>query len=256
MAALTVMERTGEKAVFNGNVSVRIPQDQSALCLVDGAMSVYDGDDYVSEPHWIVNQRLGTRRKQFRRIGGTEGPLVWTYNTTAEAVGQIESRYYAMHLKMQEFYKTTWKEALDALKNVKKAHVIPIRHLGNHCGYTEEDENIWEYHYSEIPGVGDSFGFDWVQTPAKMKNVRVGKLMYEMERKCEILRNRKWKFYEAFMECVSSYIYKNCKLYRDNTSPFEVSVCMVRINGREYAFECGRRHGIIMLDTDRLPDVS
>lgn len=248
-----IIERHGTKAVFNGNVHVEIPDTVSALSMVGNGQNLYDGDDFVSEPHWIVNKNLGKKRKQLRCLGGTEGPHIWTKLLAPESLAEIERRYQDIVAKTQSFYETEWKFAMAELKRVKKAHVVPIRHLGKPGTY-DEGEKVWEYNVSHFVEVGWSYGFDWIDTPKKMLNVKVGKLVYEAERKSKIIDARRWKFWEAMNETFRAYIYANCKMY-NSPSAYHNMFCLIKVNGREYAFECSRRRGITMIDVDRLPEV-
>lgn len=248
----TTIERSETKAVFNGNIHVKIPIDVSAISMLGNGQDIYDCDDFVSEPHWIVNHKLGKKRKALRRIGGSHGPIVWTRLLEPEALGEIEQRYHNIVSRTRSFFDTEWKFAMEELKRVKVAHVIPRRHLkmeGN-SGYNEK---VWEYRAFNYD-YGWSYGFDWIEAPNKMRNVKVGELIYEAERRSEIIENRRSKFREVMNHTFRSYIYANCKMY-DSKSIYHQQICLIKVNGREYAFECNYKRGIVKIDFERLPEV-
>lgn len=250
MAKKIIMERKGNVAKFADGATITLSPYESALCVIGGKLSVYDGDDFNADPFWIFNDKIGKARKRLANLGaGGDGPYVWTKLLESDELAGLEQRNFDIDQKLKAFYDGEWKETLKELKRVRRAHVVPVRHLLLPGNSTIKDE-IWEYEYSNRGG-GDTFHFQWVETPAKLCNVKVGKAIYEMERKWEIIRKRAWKFHVVFLLACEKHVYRNPKFGYDAIE----KIVLLTINGRKYAFKVQRESGFCQIDIETLPSL-
>jgi len=245
-----LMERKGNVAKFADGTAITVSPYESALYFIEGKLSVYDGDDFNADPFWIFNDKIGKARKRlFNVYAGNDGPYVWIKLLESDELARLEQRNFDIGQKLKAFYDGEWDLTLKELKRVKRAHVVPVRHLPLPGNGTIKDK-IWEYEYSDYSG-RDSFHFNWVPIPAKLRNVKVGKAMYEMERKWKIIGKRAWKFNVVFLLACEKHVYRNTKLGYDEME----KIILLTINGREYAFKVQRRAGFCQMDIETLPSL-
>lgn len=242
-----ILDRKGDTAVIGGEIKIKLPPTMTALSLFSGKIPYYHGDDLTREEHYIVNDVLGTRRKKMTEVGISYGGImVWTKVKAVPNLAHLEARFQEMKARIEPERKKLFGEIITALQRVKKAHVIPVRHLAM-PGNKNYSKQVREYHYHEHSG--PSFSFDWIDKPEKMLHPDVGAMIYSHERRLGDLNQRLLKFRVVFEDACCGYIWMHADMTRSGAH-----LILLNINGREYSFENTRR-GLYRIESQRLPYV-
>ena len=234
-----IIERSGNDANILGK-EVKIPQGQSALSFVDSPF-MKNGDDYISDPLYVINKYTGKKRKQlingldYNNYGG-DNFYVWKKIVEdPDYVPTLELRYIQFHKMYEKFLEEKYRPAVAELEKVGRAHCIPKHAQGKY----------WIYKYRSEPYAG--FGFDWVdEKPETILNIEVGQHLYYVTHELgNKWSQRCWKFRSVFLRSLQNYFAKKfyTKERRDNIPAYASLV----INGRTYLVQ-EKPHKYMSLD--------
>lgn len=222
---VTAIERSLENANVFGN-NITIPKTESVLCFVNNPF-MKDGDDFTSDPFYVINKYTGKKRKQL--VNGFD------YNTRSEKkfyvwkkiiedstyIPTLELRYMKIKKMYEKFLEEKYRPAVMELSKVGKAHCIP----------KHSPDKYWIYNYVSEPRSG--FRFDWVdEKPEVVLNIDIGQYFYYIT---DDLANkwseRVWKVTSVFIRSLQNLFSK--QFYKKNKNDIPLFVSFI-INGRTY----------------------
>jgi hypothetical protein len=189
-----------------GGVSIEVPHDVLVLSLV-GANSVFDGDDFKSDPHWVHNKNRHPR-KAMRKINGT---LVWTRKCERDYIRVLEEKLYSLSEKTN----ATTSKISDVMAKIEEA--------GGSAHAMSRDGRTVLFEASP-----DGYIKDFVSKPQEFVNLSLGQEMYLLTKRQQELNRRVWKFKAFFNFHVAQ------ELMSERNSTIRSSHVVLKINGRTY----------------------
>lgn len=245
----TELARNTEGEISLNGVSIgKIPLNQSILSM--DFTYFRPGDDYTIDPLWVYRNGKPVR-KQLERVSeidsGIEPVQVWRPNL--EDLATLEARFQNC-LASYEKFMDKWRAACKAIKEAGgKAH----------CQITHQHDNSggrvapwWLWRTSE-----DAIGYDWVDTPQKPINLKIGNHFYHLDRWHREVCGRLWKFRLALQRAfiikldeitgsrLGYFDYKAKKVF--NGKPIRDGLqAKIEVNGREYWYIVSQNRSAVM----------
>jgi hypothetical protein len=168
------MKRNSEGKVTIGDKVVSIPRNELALSMF-GINPVFDRAEY-GEDGWIYIDNKPVK-KWFKDCyspdGSSRGVRIW--HPILSDIPTLEARKWRMKERKDRFYHEVWRPLYDLLVKVGEAHAKPTHKF-------KSEKKWWLYKTYECEDT-HHIGFDWVDTPAKPKNVEIGQRYYELDRR-------------------------------------------------------------------------
>jgi len=182
-----IIERTGTTVKADG-MTASIPSDISMIAIF-GTNTFYQDGDYREDGRIYVNNK--PIKKWFKRIGES---LVWF--PILEDLHKLQKRYLAVKQKYDCYLKKEYRVAFEQVLKVKKAHV-KVTHEGSCC-------DPWWLYTADESGVS----WDWVKTPKKPLNLKIGNNFYKIDHRLSELGKRSWKFKSVLEFAINERIAK------------------------------------------------
>jgi hypothetical protein len=172
------MERSGTTVKADG-MTASIPSDVSMIAIFAQNSFIPKGD--YREDGWVYVDNKPVK-KWFKNI---EGVSVWF--PILENLHNLQKRYCAVYQRYWDYMKKEYHKAFEQIEKVGKAHA-KVTHE-----YDGSVDPWWLYRADKYPNQR-GITWDWVDTPKKPINLKVGNAYYKTGQRLSQMGARSYKF--------------------------------------------------------------